>query len=232
MGRLDEIGIYLFSRLFTSRLNALGVANLPTALTSLRSAADNANKKDWLLNYGAGIFHSLVVYSGFTGRWLNLVKVNAAAGIAKAVMNSIRARRKGELVPDVDTMSQTARSPSPSATNILKDLKNRLFPAKKEEDLNAQADSRKKALDKAKALLAGKRDSTFDDVLWGVFQISMVFFDFGGWQALGHAWLVFLVHVCEETVFNDKLRRNQKIRMFAWLAVTAYVSRKLWSSAR
>ena len=72
--------------------------------------------------------------------------------------------------------------------------------------------------------MAGQRDSALDDILWGVFQVSMVFFDAGRWKAIGHAWMVFLLRVLEEALLDDKLNSKQKLRR---LLVVAYVSGRL-----
>lgn len=295
--RVDEIAIFLLTNLFTSKLNALGISNLPTAIQTVRAAwKDDSKKKTGKIVYLAGIFNSLVVVSGLTGRWPYLIQTNAVANILNGVKESIAARRKAESVSEEELNQE-----SPRKRSILSNaIKNRLFPSRKasakdttspakmaadevdssnhsseaadvptstkkveetqatsstssslkkrffsskndpkdstSKTVDKKADAangslsgsrRKKSLKKAQALLAGKRESAVDDILWGVFQISLVFFDLGRWQAIGHAWMVFLLHVIEETAFNEKLNRKQKMRKFAYLSVTAYYSGRL-----
>ena len=289
--RLDEIGISLLSNLFTSRLNALGIANLPTAIDTLRAAwKDGAKRKKGWIIYGSGIFNALVVISGVTGRWPDVIKVNAALNIVNGVKESIAARKNAEFISEDELNRQVPKKRSilsgaiknrffSSKKDPMKDpreekekaedststcttsettarkeevnvndstttssFKNRFYSSQKdrkdsttsntstgtqEENLEQDSSRRKKSLEKAKAMLAGKRESAFDDIVWGVFQISFVLFDVGRWQAIGHAWMVFLLHVLDGTVFNEKLSRKQKTRKIAYLTITAYVSGRL-----
>lgn len=293
--RLDEIAIFLVTNLFTSKLNALGISNLPTAISSVRAAfKDDKKKEKGRLIYVAGIFNSLVVVSGLTGRWPYLIKTNAVANILNGVKESITARKTAESALTEEEVNQEAQR----KRSIISDFfKNRFFPSHKDSDIPAskgegdestddsnsnkpsvtrETDStdtqtpkaqdsssssslknrffsshksstdqvsksnsssqdedvvekrrRKKTVAKAQALLAGKRESSMDDIIWGVFQIALVFFDVGRWRAIGHAWMVFLLHVLEETYLNDKLTRKQKMRKFAYLTIAAYFSGRL-----
>lgn len=293
--RLDEIAIFLVTNLFTSKLNALGISNLPTAIATVRAACkDDRKKQKGLIIYGAGIFNSLVVISGLTGRWPYLIKTNAVANILNGVKESIAARKNAESLTeeeanqevgrkrsmisnfiknrffssrkdsggkDASTSTKTGEAstnesnasstkdstyvPSTQATkakdsSTSSSLKKRLFSSRKsstdsetksnctnQDETVEEKSKRKKTVAKAQALLAGKRESSMDDIIWGVFQIALVVFDFGRWQAIGHAWIVFLLHVLEETMLNDKLNRKQKTRKFVYLTITAYISGRL-----
>lgn len=183
----------------------------------------------WCLSFGGCL-------SGFTDRWPSLIKVNAIANIANGVKESISARRKAESVSEAE-LKQAERRRSP--TSFFKAFKDKLFPARKSKEEESASDSDEKLMDEkekaarrsklalAQALLHGKRESAVDDILWGVFQISLVFFDMGRWQVVGHAWMLFLLNAMEKTVFNEKLNQNQKWRKFAWLSFTAYLSGKI-----
>lgn len=294
--RIDEIAIFLVTNLFTSKLNALGISNLPTAIATVRAACkdDRKKQKGWLI-YGAGIFNSLVVVSGLTGRCPSLIKTNAIANIFNGVKESIAARKKAESLSE-EEMNQEVRRKRSIISNFFKNiffrsrkdsdakditalkekgdqstedsntsstnepsadstdaqtaeakksstsssLENRFFSSRKsskdpvtksnssnEDETVEKKYHRKKTVAKAQALLAGKRESSMDDIIWGVFQIALVFFDVGRWQAIGHAWMVFLLHVLEETYLNDKLTRKQRTRKFAYLTITAYFSGRL-----
>ena len=298
--RLDEITIFLITNLFTSKLNALGISNLPTAISTVRAAfADNKKKQKGRLVYAAGIFNSLVVVSGLTGKWPYLIKTNAIANILNGVKESIAARKNAESLSEAEVESQQVHRKRSIISNFFKSrffssrkdsdpkkditastgeknatdnsssatiddtstdstdaqatkandsstkssLKNRFFSSRKssKESVSTSASTtssqdettkeskhrRKKTVRKAKALLAGKRESSMDDIIWGVFQIALVFFDVGRWQAIGHAWMVFLLHALEETWLNDKLTHKQKMRKFGYLTVTAYFSGRL-----
>jgi hypothetical protein len=294
--RLDEITIFLITNLFTSKLNALGISNLPTAVSTVRAAlADDKKKQKGRLVYAAGIFNSLVVVSGLTNRWPYLIKTNAIANILNGVKESIAARKNAELLSEAEVQSQEVRRkrsiisnffksrffPSHKDSDARKDkiartgekkatdnsssemidemptdsqatkandssttssLKSRFFPSQKSpkeststSDISSSQDEttketkvrRKKTVTKAKALLAGKRESSMDDIIWGVFQIAFVIYDMGRWKAIGHAWMVFLLHVLEETYLNDKLTHQQKMRKFAYITVAAYFSGRL-----
>lgn len=297
--RLDEITIFLVTNLFTSKLNALGISNLPTAISTVRAAfADGKKKQKGRLVYAAGIFNSLVVVSGLTGRWPYLIKTNAIANILNGVKESIAARKNAESLSEAEVESQQVHRKRSIISNFFKSrffsshkdsdtkkdtiastketnatdssssvtademptestgsqatkandsstnssLKSRFFSSRKssKESVSTSASNsssseertnekrrRKKTVKKAKSLLAGKRESSMDDVIWGVFQIALVVFDVGRWQAIGHAWMVFLLHVLEETYLNDELTHKQKMRKFGYLTVTAYVSGRL-----
>lgn len=294
--RLDEIGIFLLSNIFTSKINAMGISNLPTAITTVRAAyKDKGKKKQGRIVYFAGIFNSLVVVSGLTGRWPWLIKTNAVANIVNGVKESISARRKAESVSEDEVNQERPRKRSilsnaiksrlfPSRKDSTEDasasskedevddsihsstssttgtattdpstststqsgdvpvkspgtssLKNRFFSSKKSSndttskstEKDVEKSKRKKTLKKAQSLLAGKRESAMDDMIWGIFQISMIFYDMSWWQSVGRAWMVFLCHVLEETALNDKLTRKQKMRKFAYLTVTAYLSGRI-----
>ena len=89
-------------------------------------------------------------------------------------------------------------------------------------------DQAQKAAQKAKQLLAGKgRDSATDDICWGIMQICFVWLNSTTLQAVGTAWMIFLLTVMEEAVFNPKLTKNQKIRKACWILAVAYGSGKL-----
>jgi len=291
--RLDEICIFLFCNIFTNKLSALGISNLPTAIQTVRAACkDKAKKKEGKIIYAAGIFNSLVVVSGLTGRWPYLIKTNAVANILNGVKESISARRKAESVSEEEVNHE-----KPKKRSILSNaIKNMFFPSRKgsnedpsdstkeggdaADDANDSSTStttdtvastkteevkpatssgtssgknwffssrksskdpttkpaadakkakydeskRKKTLVKAQALLAGKRESSLDDIIWGAFQISLVFYDMTRWQAVGRAWMIYLLHSLEETAFSVKLTRKQKTRKIVCLTITAYYS--------
>ena len=133
MSRLDEACIFLFSNLFTSRLNSLGVANLPTALASLHEARRREKGKGWLKTYVSAVFHSLVVYSGFSGQWIDLIKVNAIINISGGVVASIQARKKAESLSEADLKSQEFQSKGRNISNLFKTLQCKLFSTKTKE---------------------------------------------------------------------------------------------------
>lgn len=265
--RLDEIGIFLLSNIFTSKLNAMGIANLPTAITTVRAAwKDDGKKTQGRIIYAAGIFNALVVVSGLTGRWPWLIKSNAIANILNGVKESISARRKAESLSEEEvnqerprkrsmisnfiknrffpsqkdpttttdaaaassvnikeedavnagatkgssasTGTETATKPVPTTSSLTSSsLKKRFFSSRKpstdssiqstttKQATEIETSKRKKAVKKAQALLAGKRESSADDVIWAIFQISMICFDYPRWKAIGHAWLVFLLRL-------------------------------------
>lgn len=289
--RLDEICIFLTMNVFTSKVNALGISNLPSAIQAVRAAwKDDKKKKQGSIVYVAGIFNSLVVVSGLTGRWPILIKTNVVANILNGVKESIEARKKAESMTEeqvnaqgkprkrsvlsnaiknrffssrndnkkedqlagskesVDESADTGSSASDvaasattkrgteTASSTTSSVKKRFWSSRK-DSTDSTADSkkqtqeskydesrRKKTLVKAQALLAGKRESSMDDIIWGIFQISLVIFDLTRWQAMGRAWMVYLLHVLEETAFSTKLTRKQKTRKIAYLAITAYAS--------
>jgi hypothetical protein len=86
-----------------------------------------------------------------------------------------------------------------------------------------------------------------DDILWGLFQISFVFIfsSDGGtdsalfnylqysathmtkWQAVGTAWMVFLLTVVEEAVLNPNLNGEEKLKKAGKITLFGIATGKL-----
>mmetsp|Transcript_3785 Transcript_3785/g.8520 ORF Transcript_3785/g.8520 Transcript_3785/m.8520 type:complete len:85 (-) Transcript_3785:822-1076(-) len=47
------------------------------------------------------------------------------------------------------------------------------------------------------------------------------------WKGLAYAWLLFLLTILEEAVFNPKLNKEQRLKRFCWIVATGYYSGKL-----
>lgn len=157
-----------------------------------------------------------------------MIRFNAILFIAQGVKQSIDARKTSaeeakRLVEEGKPLPQQRSSVS----GQLKQWKNKLFAMKEQTAPKKDDDKKLWQLEKAKALLEGKRDSAFNDVLWGVVQASLLFFDTTHLQAIGQPWLLFLIRACQETVLNDKLTWKQKRFKLISLTVTAYFSGKL-----
>ena len=109
-------------------------------------------------------------------------------------------------------------------------------------------DSAREHVKHAKRLLkTGKRESVTDDILWGLFQISLVFvFSSDGgtdsallnhlhysatniskWQALGTAWMIFLLTVIEEAALNPNLNGEEKLKKAGKIALVGVTTGKL-----
>lgn len=233
--RLSSIALFFFSSIFTRKLNAIGISNLPVALQSFADAKKAAYQKG-LLKYAEGALLTIVVAAGFLNKWHHLIKANAVLNIAMGVKESIDTRNMK--VEEAKRLAeQRKHMPVSKIRQFFRKIKERLlqwrnkvFRIKKPKEEEEDPKKKKKQLvvNKAKALLAGRRDSATDDILWGVFQVSLVFFDAGNMRAMGHAAMVFLLHAFEETFLNDELTWKQKRNKIIWLAMTGYMSGKFF----
>lgn len=126
------------------------------------------------------------------------------------------------------SLSSSPSSPASTVTSTPSRSTNANKP-KKSKTVKAQ-----KVLKRTKSILKGKRDSSTDDIIWGVFQASFVLLDQTIGKALAYAWLLFLLTVLEEAVFNPKLSKEQRLKRFCWILATGYFSGKLvlpdWSA--
>jgi hypothetical protein len=221
--KIPSAVLFLVSSLFTQKLNAIGIANLPVAIRAFQKAD---KKKLWL--YVNGLFQSSVVVSGLFNKWPSIIQVNAIWNIVNAVKESIDARKEEE---ENDNIKQTEEKPSVSRT-----IKNFFFsPSQKEpqeKTILSAEETAQQGVKRAKSILAGKRDSATDDVVWGVLQISFVFFNQTYFQAVGHAWMVFLLTILEDAVFNPKLDKKQKSKRLICVVISGYMTGKLvyWES--
>jgi hypothetical protein len=228
--RVTSVGIYFFATMFTRKLNAIGISNIPEVLQTFREAKLSEQKLTKFYKFAMTLFQSAVVFSGLQGMWPNLIRLNAILYIAQCVKQSVGARKTSaeeakRLTEEGKPLSQQRSSLSGQLKQCWR--KNKLFVAKEQTAPKKDDDKKLWQLEKAKALLEGKRDSAFDDVLWGVVQASLLFFDTSHLQAIGHAWLLFLIRACQETVLNDELTWKQKRLKLISLTVTAYLSGKL-----
>lgn len=222
--KLFSTVLFLVSCLFTQKLNAIGIANLPMVIRTFQET----DKKQWY-KYAVGLFQSSVVISGLLNRWPILIKVNAGWNIGLAVKESIDARKERE---STEKSSNDHHADRKSLSRYVKDF---FFfgtsKAQQEGDKPADEDKNltktQQTLKKAKSILSGKRDSAIDDIIWGVLQVSFVFFNQSNLQAIGHAWMVFLLTILDEAVFNPRLDSNQKMKQVAWVSFVGYMSGKL-----
>lgn len=213
--------LFLVSSLFTPKLNAIGIANLPVAIRTFR----HADKQKLWLN-GVGIFQSSVVVAGLFNKWPSIIRINAIWSIVNAVRDSIDARKEEEQQQQ-DKIKQTGEKSSVSGTIKNFFFSSRKQPEKEEEKKTSAEEMAQQGVMKAKSILAGKRDSATDDIIWGVIQISFVFFNQTYLQAVGHAWMIFLLTILEEAVFNPKLDKKQKGKRVVWVVITGYMTDKL-----
>jgi hypothetical protein len=119
---------------------------------------------------------------------------------------------------------------------------------KTSDSSSTSLDSAREHVKHAKRLLnTGKRESVTDDILWGLFQISFVFIfsSDGGtdsalfnylqysathmtkWQAVGTAWMVFLLTVVEEAVLNPNLNGEEKLKKAGKITLFGIATGKL-----
>jgi hypothetical protein len=219
----------LSSSVFKSKINAIGISNLPVAL----QAINNARKQGDFVNDNYSF-----VTAGVFSIWPDLIQLNAILNIAMGVKESIDARNKKLMEESQQQAEQPQAKTRRSLTNLVEGVRARIFPSPppQHQDSSSSVDEKEDVrssvtlkLAKAKALLAGKRDSAFDDIVWGVFHVSSAIFNVGRMKAIGHAWLVFLIHLVEETVLNDEItwKQKQKRNKMIWLIVLAYISGRL-----
>jgi hypothetical protein len=219
--KISSAVLFLVSSLFTQKLNAIGIGNLPVAIRTFRHAD---KQKLWL--YGVGICQSAVVVSGLFNKWPSIIQINAIWNIVNAVKESIDARKE-EQKQQHDKRKHKGEKSSVSGT-----IKNFFFssekqPEEEEEKKMSAEEAAQQGVKKAKSILTNKRDSATDDIIWGVLQISFVFFNQTYLQAVGHAWMIFLLTILEEVVFNPKLDRKQKGKRVVLVIITGYMTGKL-----
>jgi hypothetical protein len=76
-------------------------------------------------------------------------------------------------------------------------------------------------------VISGKRESAVDDIAWGAFQMAFVYWDWTNRQAIGTAWILFLLTVIEDAWLNPNLSKEEKWRKASWIGVVAIGTGKL-----
>lgn len=230
--RISSFLLFLVSNIFFQKLNAIGIANLPVFLRTLKTDSNDLQK---VKKYALSLFHGSVVASGLFNFYPTIIKIHALLNICFAVHASIEARREEEekakqkeshhsftgFIKKYLFWSHSSKSKADDEKN------DKETSSKKKKTLTAE-ETAQKGCHKARQILAGHRDSATDDILWGVFQAVFVFYHNQTYlQALWHAWMVLLLTILEEAIFNPKLNRKQKGRRILWIVVTGYLSGKL-----
>jgi len=198
--------------------------------------------------------HSTTIFAALFGRWPNLIIAHAILCVVWTVWESIQLRNKVEEEEQRALARKEEEDEQQQASmSITRRWRNWMFGCTNENDANGDISGddnatprvkgnnddkfnkpkksktarAQRAVKKTKNVLRGKRDSSTDDVLWGVFQISFVFLDQSFGQALAYAWLLFLLTVLEEAVFNPKLKRRDRMKRLGWIIVTGYFCQRL-----
>lgn len=241
----------------TTKLNAVGISTLPAAVRTFRERVehDPVKKRELVkkgLLWSARFLHCAAVVGGLRGAWPKMIKVDAVWRIVGSVKESIETRLEKEAEVTAAVLAEEERKRKSKREKVKRKffslsrfIKNLLLggtsdkidndedesPAKEgsdgSDDPKSKTDVTRHGVSKARRVLKGKRDSATDDLLWGVFQISFVVFDQGRFEAVGHAWLVFMLSVLEEAVLNPDLKPEQKVKKVAIIAAVAYASGKL-----
>ena len=223
-----SLAIFSISSIFWKRLNAIGISNLPAAIDGYRRARQTNELKLKYYHHLVAFFQLAAVISGISNCWPLIIQMNVVVDVIWAVKESIEARKLS--LEEAKRQALLERQNETTLQEWWKHMWKRLIrrlrriEQKPEED---NFDDKYWQLEKAKALLSGKRESAADDILWGCFQVSLVFFDVGRWKAIGHAWMLFLIHVMEEALLNDSLTWTQKRNKLVWLTGTAYLSGRI-----
>lgn len=216
----SSLTIYLVSRfLQKSKLNALGISNLPLVFEALLS--DNQQAQEVFDPYLKTAFYSAVVTAGLFDFYPWIIQANGVAQIALGVHQSIQARKLQQEHEKHQLKQQQTRR------RWFWERKSTPKQQQEQQDEQSPCKQQAAAMHYAQRLLEGKRDSAMDDVLWGVFQASLLFYDVSWIRALVHAWMVFLLHVMEDALWRDDLTAKQKGHKILWLTAVAYVSGKL-----